>query len=125
MNVLSIVGHLGSDARQNNVSGTAVLNFSVPCKSGFGDKAQTIWVDCALWGKQAESKLVDYMKKGQQVAVSGEMGTRTHEGKTYITMRVNTITLCGSASGSGTPQPAQQPAKAAPVSADMDEDFPF
>ena len=101
MNVLSATGNLGKDCNTNNVNGTAVCNFAVAMKSGFGDRAQTIWLDCALWGKQAESKLVDYLVKGQQVAVSGEMGTREHEGKTYMTLRVNQISLVGGKSEGG------------------------
>ena len=107
MNVLTITGNLGKDVKVNNVGGSAVANFSVAAKAGYGDKEQTIWVDCALWGKQAESRLIDYLKKGQQVAVSGEMGTRVYEGKTYITMRVNSITLVGGRNDSQ--QQAQQP----------------
>ena len=95
MNVLSLTGNLGKDCRKGDVNGTPVLNFSVAMKSGFGDRAITIWVDCALWGKQAESRLSEFLLKGQQVAVSGEMGTREHDGKTYITMRVNSIDLIG------------------------------
>ena len=95
MNVLTIVGRLGQDARTNKVGGTAVANFSVAAKAGYGEREQTVWVDCAMWGQRAESRLVDYLKKGQQVCVSGEMGTREHDGKTYITLRVNELTLCG------------------------------
>ena len=95
MNVLTIVGRLGQDARTNKVGGTSVANFSVAAKAGYGEREQTVWVDCALWGQRAEGKLVDYLKKGQQVCVSGEMGTREHDGKTYITLRVNELTLCG------------------------------
>ena len=108
MNVLTITGNLGKDVKVNNVGGSAVANFSVAAKAGYGDKEQTIWVDCALWGKQAESRLIDYLKKGQQVAVSGEMGTRDYDGKTYITMRVNSITLVGGRNDSQQQQ-AQQP----------------
>lgn len=112
MNVLTITGNLGKDVKVNNVGGSAVASFSVAAKAGYGDKEQTIWVDCALWGKQAESRLIDYLKKGQQVVVSGEMGTRDYEGKTYVTMRVNTITLVG---GRNDSQPqAQQPQQQAP-----------
>lgn len=95
MNVLTVSGNLGRDAEVRNVAGTSVANFNVAVKAGFGEREQTIWVRCALWGKQAESRLVDYLKKGQQVVVSGEMSTREHEGKTYIEMRVNQITLTG------------------------------
>lgn len=130
MNVFNFIGNLGKDAVVRDAGGTAVAGFSVAAKSGYGDKQQTIWVDCSLWGKQAESRLVDYLKKGQQVAISGELGTRDHEGKTYITCRVSSVTLCGkrddmpSASQSAPSRPAQQqPAPAS--SADMDDDIPF
>ena len=106
MNVWNITGNLGKDCRIGNAGGTAVVNFSVAVKSGWGDKSQTIWVDCALWGKQAESRISEYLLKGQQVAVSGEMGAREHEGKTYITMRVGNIDLIGGRSEDQQAQPA-------------------
>lgn len=108
MFILTMTGNLGRDAEVKNIGGTSVANFDVAGTSGFGDRKQTIWVDCALWGKQAESRLVDYLKKGQSVAVSGEMGTREHNGKTYVTMRVNDITLTGGKSDSVQPQQQQQ-----------------
>lgn len=109
MNVLTISGNIGRDAEVRNAGGTQVAGFSLAMKSGFGDKAQTIWVDCSLWGKQAESGLVQYLKKGQFVVVTGEMGTREHEGKTYITLRVNGVTLGGKQDSQGqAPQQSQQ-----------------
>jgi len=107
MNILSITGNLGKDCRVGSAGNTAVCNFAVGFKSGFGDNAQTLWVDCALWGKQAESKLPEYLLKGQQVAVSGELGQREHEGKMYLTMRVSSIDLVGGKSESNQ-QPRQQ-----------------
>ena len=111
MNVLTISGNIGRDAEVRNAGGTNVAGFSLAMKSGYGDKAQTIWVDCSLWGKQAESGLVQYLKKGQFVVVTGEMGTREHEGKTYITLRVNGVTLGGKQEGQQqqAPQQPQQP----------------
>lgn len=137
MNVLTFTGNLGNDCRTGNAGGTAVCNFPVAMKYGYGDKAQTIWVDCALWGKQAESGLVNYLKKGQMVAVSGEMGTSEHDGKTYVTCRVSSVSLCGS-KGDGQPAQQNQPQKDyrghagsnqsnptyAPA-ADFDESIPF
>ena len=117
MNVFSFTGNLGKECRTAN-HGTAVCNFAVAVKSGFGEKAVTMWVDCALWGKQAESKLVDYLVKGQQVAVSGELGMREHEGKSYLTCRVSNISLVGGISlvngkseGGAPQQQQQQPAR--------------
>lgn len=135
MNVLTVTGNLGQDCRTNQVGGTAVCNFSVAAKSGHGDKEQTIWFDCALWGKRAESRLTDYLKKGQQVAVSGELSTRDHDGRTYLQLRVESITLIGGRDRQGGQPPAQhQPPHAAqqtgqtngPTSFDdFDDEIPF
>tara|TARA_R110001606_G_scaffold345049_1_gene493772 strand:+ start:24 stop:440 length:417 start_codon:yes stop_codon:yes gene_type:complete len=138
MNVFTFTGNLGKECRTAN-HGTSVCNFAVAVKSGFGEKAVTMWVDCALWGKQAESKLVDYLVKGQQVAVSGELGMREHEGKSYLTCRVSSISLVGGKAEGGAPQQQQQPARQqqsrqpaqqqpAPMAEpdfDFDDDVPF
>ena len=96
MNKLICTGNLGKDAEVKQVGGSTVANFSVAAKSGYGENEQTIWLDCALWGKRAEGNLVEYLKKGKQVCVSGEMGTREYNEKTYITLRVDDLTLVGS-----------------------------
>lgn len=127
MNVFTFTGNLGKDCRTGNASGTAVCNFSVAVKSGYGDKEQTNWIDCSLWGKQAESKLPQYLTKGQMVAVSGELGTKEHEGKTYLTCRVSNISLCGGKSDTQ-PAPAPQQSQPSPQQKpadDFDDDIPF
>lgn len=108
MNVFTASGNIGRDAEVRNAGGTTVAGFSLAVKSGYGDKAQTVWVDCSLWGKQAESGLVQYLKKGQFVVVTGELGTREHEGKTYVTLRVNNVTLGGKQDAQKSAQGQQQ-----------------
>ena len=108
MNVFTASGNIGRDAEVRNAGGTSVAGFSLAVKSGYGDKAQTVWVDCSLWGKQAESGLVQYLKKGQFVVVTGELGTREHEGKTYVTLRVNNVTLGGKQDSQKSVQGQQQ-----------------
>ncbi len=121
MNVFSATGNLGKDCRKGNAGNTAVLNFSIGVKSGFGDKEQTLWLDCAIFGKQAESRLSDYLVKGAQVAVSGELGTRMHEDKMYLTLRVNSIDLVGGKKDSSQSSPApQQQSRPAPQPAPDD-----
>lgn len=115
MNVLVVSGNIGKDAVVRKAGEQSVAGFSLAMKSGYGEKAQTIWLDCSLWGKQAESGLVQYLKKGQFVVLSGELGTREHEGKTYLTLRVNDVTLGGKSEQSNQqPQQAQQPQRQAP-----------
>ncbi len=132
MNVFTFTGNLGKDCRTGNQGGTAVCNFTVAVKSGFGEKEETLWLDCALWGKQAESKLPQYLTKGAQVAVSGELGTREHEGKTYLTCRVSSISLVGGKRDDA-PSAPSAPAAARPAPAqsrpadfnNLDDDIPF
>lgn len=112
MNVLVVSGNIGKDAVVRKAGEQSVAGFSLAMKSGYGEKAQTIWLDCSLWGKQAESGLVQYLKKGQFVVLSGELGTREHEGKTYLTLRVNDVTL-GGKSEQPNQQPQQQPQRQA------------
>lgn len=130
MNNWSFTGNLGKDCRIGSAGGSAVCNFSVAVKSGFGQNEQTIWADCALWGKQAESKLIDYLKKGQQVAVTGELGARENDGKTYITCRVSSVSLIGGRSENDSQQPPQQqaPRQQTPQqqqAPSFDDDIPF
>lgn len=126
MNVWSFTGNLGGDVKVNKVSDQSVANFSVAVKSGYGDKATTIWAGCSLWGKQAESKLVDYLLKGQMVAVSGELSMREHDGKLYPSVRVNSVSLVGGKSeGSSNSAPQQSRPQQAPQQQDDSLDIPF
>lgn len=134
MNIFSATGNLGKDCRVNQTANSTVCGFALAVKSGYGDNAQTVWVDCSIWGKQAESRLPEYLVKGQQVAVSGELGQREHEGKNYLTLRVNSIDLIGAKPESQAPQqnntgynqqqpnPRQAPQQNKPI-AEPDFDF--
>ena len=135
MNVLTVTGNLGQNAEVKQVNTSTVCNFSVAAKAGFGDKAQTIWLDCALWGKQAESALPGYLVKGQQVAVSGELSTfESEKGKTYLKLRCNSVDLVGKKddtpkAASDQPTQYQQnnttPSGAGGAHDDFDDDIPF
>ena len=135
MNVLTATGNLGQDCEVKQVGGSTVCNFSVAMKAGFGDKAQTVWLDCAIWGKKAEGGLPEYLKKGQQVAVSGELSTfDATSGKTYLKLRCNDVDLIGGKSeGVQQPPAPSQPQAPAPVPTgnmpdpvdDFDSDIPF
>jgi single-strand DNA-binding protein len=127
MNVFTFTGNLGKDCRVGTGQ-TPMISFGVGVKSGFGDKAQTVWVDCVIWGKRAESRISECLLKGQAVCVSGELGTREHKGKTYVTCRVAEIDLIGGKS-EGQQQPRQQePQRQQPTPQNddsFDDDIPF
>src|SRR5690554_1083564 len=133
MNVLTATGNLGQDCKTNNVGGTAVCNFSVAMKSGFGEKAQTVWLDCSVWGKAAEGKLPEYLVKGQQVAVSGELSTfEADNGKTYLKLRCNSVDLIGGKAEGGQQHTQSRNDQRLPTAGttpeqvdDIDPDVPF
>jgi single-strand DNA-binding protein len=140
-NVFSFTGTVGRDAEVRYLpSGQAVLNVTVANNIGFGDKQQTLWIRCAVWGKRAEGQLQNYLKKGQQVFVSGELTQgeyRAQDGstKTSLELNANIIDLVGKRNDSGTAQPAQQRPQAQQQSAQRqpdnfddapyDDDIPF
>ena len=130
MNVYSAIGRVGRDAALRNAGNKKVLSWSLAVDSGWGDRKTTVWLDCSLWGDRGE-KLGDYITKGVQIGVQGELGTREYEGKTYITLDVRDVTLLGKGeAGSGgakggAPQ-RQRPAKATDAEpAGMDDEIPF
>lgn len=95
MKNITIAGRLGKAAELRRLQdGTPVLSFTVAVDDGWGERKRTLWFDCSLFGKRGEP-LEQYMPKGTAVAVSGDLSTREYEGKTYLTVRVNEVTLQG------------------------------
>lgn len=132
MNIFIITGNLGNDAEQRYTkSGDSIVSFSVPAKSGFGDKAITSWIKCSMFGKRGESVL-PFLKKGQLVGVQGEFASREWQDKdgqkrTSNEMRVNDLQLLGKASPQVEQKPAGQAAKpqAKPAGDDLGDDVPW
>jgi len=92
---LNLIGRVGKGgASIKAVGDRSVLAFSVAADSGFGAKKKTEWFDCSLWGQRGE-KLVDYIQQGDQIGVTGNLSTREHDGKTYLQIDVQDVTLIG------------------------------
>ena len=95
MQIVNIAGNLGKDAEfKTTQSGDPFCRFSVAVTTGWGDRKATTWWDVTRWGKGAE-KLAPLLTKGTKVAMSGEISTREHEGKTYLQIRADHVTLQG------------------------------
>jgi len=143
-NVFSFTGTVGRDAEvRYSASGLAILSVTVANNIGFGDKQQTLWVQVALFGKRAEGGLQNYLKKGQQVFVSGELSQREYKAndgttRTALEVNANIIDLVGrkNEAGQQTQPNSQQSASRARTSTppdgvydnlDMpyDDDVPF
>lgn len=139
MKNLTIAGRIGKDAViRTTQGGDKVTSWSVAVDEGFGDRKRTLWFDASMWGQRGE-KLAEYLTKGSNVTVSGELSTREHDGKTYLTIRVNDVTLQGGGqredrqdSGRGTGSARGQqghdpenPFEGAYAGRGMDDEIPF
>lgn len=138
MNVFTATARIGADAEQRYTpSGDSVVSFNAAVDSGFGDNKVTTWVKCTLWGKRGESVL-PYLKKGGQVAISGELANRKWQDKDgqdrySLEVRLNDVTLIGGKQ-EGVQKPnahsdcySNQPQKKNPPPSfdDLESDIPF
>jgi single-strand DNA-binding protein len=120
MNSFTGIGRIGKDAQvRYTQSGAAVTGWSVAIDTGFGDKKTTTWLDCSAWGERF-TKVAEYIRKGDRIGVTGEIGTREHDGKTYVTLNVRDVTLLGDKREAG----AQKSAPA-PSNEDPNDEIPF
>ena len=126
MKKLILIGNLGADAKVNSVNGKVAINFSIAENETYTDKAGvkqeiTTWFNCAIWKNDGNSRLPEFLKKGTQVYVEGNINTRLFQGQNNQMqisndVNVNFIQLLGSPKTEAAPapapqqQPAQQPA---------------
>lgn len=126
MNNISIAGQLGKDAEVRFMpNGDPVSNFSIADSQG--KNKDTIWWNCQLFGKRAES-LAPYLVKGQSLTISGIVVQRKYtdkqgQEKIATNINVNEIALQGGRKDSGQGQPAKKPE--ASGFDGMDDDVPF
>ena len=101
MNNCVFTGNLGSDSEVKKVgeNNTTLLSFSIAVNDRRNDNV--MWVRCNIWGKLAESKVGEYLKKGTPVCVAGELRVRDYEQNDgtpaySIDLNVNSLELVGS-----------------------------
>jgi single-strand DNA-binding protein len=125
MNSLTVAGPLGRDAEVKYLAnGDAICAFSVADSAG-RDKG-TIWWNCSIYGKRAES-LAPYLTKGQSVTIVGTLTQRKwtdKEGQERVSMdlRVGEIALQG---GRREEQEAPQPKPRQQEIPEGEDDIPF
>lgn len=132
MNNCTFVGFVGNDAELSYTpSGASVLNFSVAVSvyGGKGADRKTLWVRCAVWGKQGEA-LQPHVTKGKCVAVSGEINMRTWTGQdganhSSLDLSVRQFSFEGrkaDGGGGAQPEPRDDGSQTRPIE---DSDIPF
>lgn len=137
MKIGIFVGRVGGDAELTYTpTGIPVAKFSIAIDNGKdkeGEKKNATWVRCAIWRERAE-KLAPHIKKGNMVAVEGEVEARawidkqSGEARCSLEVNVDRFTFAGSARSNdeqsapaARPQAAQQN-NSGPIT---DEDIPF
>ena len=127
MNSISISGSLGKDSEMKYLNnGDPICNFSIADSMG-RDKG-TIWWNCTLFGKRAES-LSQYLIKGQAVTVIGSITEREWQDKEgnkrkSMDVRVNDVALQGGRRDAEPQEERRQAPKPAQTDID-DSDLPF
>lgn len=130
MNIGFFGGRLGRDAELKRLErGEIVANFPLAVSTGTKTDPETMWIDCSIWGKRAES-LAPYLLSGQKVTVSGRILLETYTKKSgdagyRLNCNVNDLDLHGGSSqinqaaagGSALTKPAAAPG--------IDDDVPF
>ena len=81
LNVWAVTGRLTKDAEFRTLaSGKALLSFDIAVNTGWGEYAKTTYVRVQQWGERGKN-LVQHLKKGKPVAVSGSLSVNTWTGK--------------------------------------------
>ena len=97
LNKVQLIGNLGSDPESRYVqSGSAMTNFRIATSKTWTDqqsnqqRERTDWHSVVCWGRLAEIAN-QYLKKGSQVYIEGELQTRTfdRDGQTQYRTEVN------------------------------------
>lgn len=92
MNNVNLIGRLTKEAElRYTTTGKAVATFTLAVRRSYKNSKgeyEADFVRCVVWDKQAEN-VANYVKKGHQIALNGEISTRSFEGQdgkmNYIT----------------------------------------
>lgn len=95
---LTLAGNVGKDAElRQTQGGDSVLSFSLAIDGGKdknGNKRDSTWFDCSIFGKRADA-LRSYITKGSKLVITGRPTAREYQGKVYLGCIVNELTFMG------------------------------
>jgi len=132
MKSITILGNITKDGEMRQAGSNTVCGFSVAV-NGYANREKTVhFFDVSIWGKRGESAM-KFATKGAKICVTGDLGTREHNGKTYLTINASDFTPAGGGGqqsgtqGGGSYGGGQQTGGGyqAPASNDFDDDLPF
>jgi len=77
----TFTGNLGTDSQLGLAGQSSILKFRVAVKTGWGERENTHWVGCQIWGKRATEKVASLLVKGARVTVTGNFAVREYTRK--------------------------------------------
>jgi single-strand DNA-binding protein len=101
LNVCSFTGRAGRDPEMKFFeSGSAIAQLTIAV-DGWKRDSEPLWLNLKVWGKLAQVA-ADYVRKGSQIAVSGQLENEswtdkaTGEKRSKVVLNVKELTLLGS-----------------------------
>lgn len=134
MIITHIIGNLGRDAEVKTINDKQYLSFSVASTEKRNNEECTTWVSVLYPYQEA---LQPYLKKGQQVFVSGRMSAKLFQNQNSfgidISVFAQTLQLCGTkregeqqqSTQPSTPPQQEQPPLHQQSNEDIDSQLPF
>lgn len=113
INVFTASGNIGKDCEVRvTPAGKHIATFPLPVKHGYGEYEKTSWIQCKLFGGQAE-KLPHYLTKGVKVVVTGEFVLEEWQDKdgnkrSTPTIIVSSLEFASQSNGNQAQKPQQQ-----------------
>lgn len=108
LNVCTFIGRVTRDAEMTTVGAknTTIVKWGIANNTGFGQYEKTNFFNCQMWGKAGEA-IKQYLVKGKQIAVTGELEDTSWTGNDGVkhqqwTLTVSKITLLADAHGGST-----------------------
>ena len=124
MITVTAYGRIGRDAElRHTANGKAVRSFSIAVDRGFSDNKTTDWYKVVEFGKRAENGLIQYLKKGTEIVVTGALEQskwtdKQGQERLDVTIVVRDIKLVGG-------RKEQQQTAQQPPQVNLDDPLPF
>lgn len=94
LNVCTFIGRVTRDAEMTTVGAknTTIVKWGIANNTGFGQYEKTNFFSCQMWGKAGEA-IKQYLVKGKQVAVTGELEDSSWTGGDGVKHQQWTLTV--------------------------------
>ena len=92
MITIQILGRMVRDAEKKTFGSAEVAQFSIATEHMVKGEKVPDFMNCKAWGKTGEV-VCNHFSKGARIFATGELTSRTFEGKTYWEMNVSTVSF--------------------------------